>query len=438
MKQEKLLEHIANVEKEQATFGSLRPCDSCELVNPFQKTDTWCYNCLCFRRNRKKPKQFWIVSIPGEPSKEEAFRTFNEATQANKLSINYKFHVPELKIGTLDELMYLTEELRFLDDYTEDVLHRLVEFMREVLQGHEHFSKFFEVHDMDVYTYVTRFAWNPVKFPVHKPLIVLYNNVKIDINKLDESMKVHMNDYRQLDRNLENIQKQHTGNLWTRSLAGIVKKEHFVLNSEYLITLLVIVPKNLEKLWLETYQTMSDMVVPNSSTKIFEDNTHMLYNVIVARKTAEEFKKNARQKKFLIRDFEFREKQMEEEKDIEKTLRNLKRAQLAVLQRWIKVNFIAGFSSWIHIKAIRVFVESILRYGLTSNFQAILLVPLKSKYQLRNLLNEQYKNLDSALGFGKSKDVPGPLQNMAVIEYFPYVFFKIKFNFFHLKKNMSD
>ncbi|GIY06247.1 v-type proton ATPase subunit C [Caerostris extrusa] len=139
-KQENLLEHIANVEKEQATFGSLRPCDSCEFVSPFQKTDSWCYNCLCFRRNRKKPNQFWIVSIPGEPSKEEAFRSLNnEATQANNLSINYKFHVPELKIGTLDELIYLAEELRLLDDYTEDALHRLVEFMREVLEGNEHF-----------------------------------------------------------------------------------------------------------------------------------------------------------------------------------------------------------------------------------------------------------------------------------------------------------
>lgn len=33
------------------------------------------------------------------------------------------------------------------------------------------------------------------------------------------------------------------GNLLTRTLADIVHKEDFVLNSEYLITLLVVVPK---------------------------------------------------------------------------------------------------------------------------------------------------------------------------------------------------
>lgn len=34
-----------------------------------------------------------------------------------------------------------------------------------------------------------------------------------------------------------------SGSLMTRSLADIVKKEHFILDSEYLTTLLVIVPK---------------------------------------------------------------------------------------------------------------------------------------------------------------------------------------------------
>ena len=29
---------------------------------------------------------------------------------------------------------------------------------------------------------------------------------------------------------------------------------------------------------------------------------------------------------------------------------------------WLKVNFSQAFSSWIHLKALRVFVESVLRY----------------------------------------------------------------------------
>lgn len=35
----------------------------------------------------------------------------------------------------------------------------------------------------------------------------------------------------------------YRGSLLTRNLADLVKKEHFILDSEYLSTLLVIVPK---------------------------------------------------------------------------------------------------------------------------------------------------------------------------------------------------
>lgn len=32
------------------------------------------------------------------------------------------------------------------------------------------------------------------------------------------------------------------------------------------------------------------------------------------------------------------------------------------LVRWLKVNFSEAFIAWIHVKALRVFVESVLRY----------------------------------------------------------------------------
>jgi len=43
------------------------------------------------------------------------------------------------------------------------------------------------------------------------------------------------------------------------------------------------------------------------------------------------------------------------------------------LIRWCKVNFAEGFTAWIHLKAVRAFVESVLRFGLPINFQAILM-----------------------------------------------------------------
>jgi hypothetical protein len=45
----------------------------------------------------------------------------------------------------------------------------------------------------------------------------------------------------------------------------------------------------------------------------------------------------------------------------------------ASLLRVCKVNFSEVFSTWLHIKALRVYVEAILRYGLPPNFQGMVL-----------------------------------------------------------------
>ena len=52
-------------------------------------------------------------------------------------------------------------------------------------------------------------------------------------------------------------------------------------------------------------------------------------------------------------------------------------------------------------QALRVFVESVLRYGLPVNFQGMVLLPQKkTQKKLRDTLNQLYAHLDSAGGSG--------------------------------------
>lgn len=53
--------------------------------------------------------------------------------------------------------------------------------------------------------------------------------------------------------------------------------------------------------------------------------------------------------------------------------------QWSRLVQWGKTYFSETFTSWIHLKAVRLFVESVLRYGLPANFQGALLEPAKKK-----------------------------------------------------------
>ena len=56
-----------------------------------------------------------------------------------------------------------------------------------------------------------------------------------------------------------------SGNLMTKSLNDIVDEKDVVVGSEYMQTLVVVVPKSLYKEWEKSYERLTEMVVPRCS-----------------------------------------------------------------------------------------------------------------------------------------------------------------------------
>lgn len=160
---------------------------------------------------------------------------------------------------------------------------------------------------------------------------------------------------------MTNIIFYNRGSLLTRNLADLVKKEHFILDSEYLSTLLVIVPKSSFNEWNAIYEKLTDMIVPRSTQLITQDSDYGLFTVTLFKKVVEEFKLHAREKKFIVRDFIYNEEELAAGKNEITKLVTDKKKQFGPLVRWLKVNFSECFCAWIHVKALRVFVESVLR-----------------------------------------------------------------------------
>lgn len=223
---------------------------------------------------------------------------------------------------------------------------------------------------------------------------------------------------------LQSMEKKQVGSLLVRNLGDLCQKKHFVLGSEYLTTLLVVVPKAYFKEWLGTYEKLADMVVPRSSELIFEDNDHGLFTVTLFSKSIDEFKARSRENKFIVRDFQYNEQEIADSKNQLVKLEQDKEKKFQNLLRWLKINFSEAFIAWIHVKALRVFVESVLRYGLPVNFLAVLIYPnRRQQRKLRDTLNTLYSHLDTSAAGGPMEDIPG--FNMAPQEYYPYVHFKI-------------
>ncbi|XP_060222176.1 V-type proton ATPase subunit C 2 isoform X3 [Meriones unguiculatus] len=383
--------------------------------------------------------EFWLISAPGDKENLQALERMNNVTSKSNLSHNTKFTIPDFKVGTLDSLVGLSDELGKLDTFAESLIKRMAQSVVEVMEDSKGkaqenllanggLKEKMKCLKIDLTSFVTHFEWDMAKYPAKQPLVSVVDTLAKQLAQIETDLKSRTAAYSVLKANLENLEKKSTGNLFTRTLSDIVSKEDFVLDSEYLITLLVIVPKSNYAQWQKTYESLSDMVVPRSTKLIAEDNEGGLFTVTLFRKVIEDFKVKAKENKFIVREFYYDEKEIKREREEMTRLLSDKKQQYGPLLRWLKVNFSEAFIAWIHIKALRVFVESVLRYGLPVNFQAVLLQPHKKSAtkRLREVLNSVFRHLDEVAAasiLDASVEIPGlQLSNQ---DYFPYVYFHI-------------
>lgn len=374
--------------------------------------------------------EYWLISAPGDKTCQQTWETMNNVTsKQNNLCENFKFHIPDLKVGTLDQLVGLSDDLGKLDAFVESITRKVAAYLGDVLEDQR--DKLLEnllANNTDLSQYITRFQWDMAKYPIKQSLRNIADIISKQVGQIDADLKTKSAAYNSLKGNLQNLEKKQTGSLLTRNLADLVKKEHFILDSEYLTTLLVIVPKMLFNDWNAGYEKLTDMIVPRSSQLITQDQDFGLFNVTLFKKVVDEFKLHAREKKFVVRDFTYNEEELAAGKNEITKLVTDKKKQFGPLVRWLKVNFSECFCAWVHVKALRVFVESVLRYGLPVNFQAILIHPnKKNQKRLRDVLNQLYGHLDgSAAGSNAGADnVDIPGLGFGQSEYYPYVFYKL-------------
>ncbi|XP_022096398.1 V-type proton ATPase subunit C 1-A-like [Acanthaster planci] len=376
--------------------------------------------------------EFWLISAPGDKTCQQTWEKLNNVTsKPTAMSMNNKFNIPDLKVGTLDVLVGLSDELGKLDAYVESVARKLAHYLGEVLEDtKDRLAENLTANGVDLTSYVTRFQWDLAKYPIKQPLKNITEIISKQVTQMDGDLKTKASAYNNLKGTLQSLERKATGSLLTRNLGDLVKKEDFISNSEYLVTLLVVVPKASFQEWEVKYEKLADMVVPKSSRKIYEDTEHGLFTVTLFQKVVDEYKLHARENRFTVRDFTYNEQALAAGKDELNKLAADKKRQYGPLVRWLKINFSEAFMAWIHVKALRVFVESVLRYGLPVNFQPMLLQPFKKSHKkLRENLAVLYAHLDSNAGTATDSgyDIPGLM--MSQQEYYAYVYYPININF---------
>jgi len=161
--------------------------------------------------------------------------------------------------------------------------------------------------------------------------------------------------------------------------------------------------------------------VPRSSKLVHEDQDFGLFRVLLFKRVVDEFKVKARDLRFNPREYTHDPEEYAREQDEKLKLEaDLERVWMSLV-RWCKTGYSECFIAWMHLKAIRIFVESVLRYGLPEkvNFRAMLLKPHKRcEPKLRKALQELYGHLQSSAYTEQDESGMGN-------EFYPYVYLPI-------------
>lgn len=326
------------------------------------------------------------------------------------------FAIPPLKIGSLDSLMEASDELARLDPIMEGTVQKLITFMQETSGKPRALVTTFRVNqaqEMSPGNYIRNFIWSATQFDPNASIQLFVQKLSKINSSAEDHVRNVLTKYNDTRNKISSITRKTEGNLSVRPIdeiirmhcgkaggstdrpGGLIKQP--IVETEMLGTVVVAVPLASQREWLQTYWTMNEFVCPDSNIVLAEDKEFVLNRVVMFRKVMNDFKNACRKKRYVVREVETGEDCSAN--SVEELLQKAERERKA-LYTILWQQYCVCFVSWIHLKALRVFVESLLRYGLPPRMVAtVVSLPASKEAELRTRIGQIYPDL--AVSFDK-------------------------------------
>ncbi|RWV89895.1 hypothetical protein GW17_00047937 [Ensete ventricosum] len=207
--------------------------------------------------------RYWIVSLPVPTSASSRWNRLRESISKNSFdTLLYRvmhrkasqFNTPDLRVGTLDSLLSLSDDLVKVIIRSRQGILRLDFAMALILLDSDAQSNAFI---------------EGVTHKIRRQIEELEKASGVDVGALTvDGVPVRVAEYSNIRSQLNAINRKQSGSLAVRDLSNLVNPEDIVA-SEHLVTLLAIVPKYSQKDWLSSYETLTTFVVKYSSILCF-------------------------------------------------------------------------------------------------------------------------------------------------------------------------
>lgn len=387
-------------------------------------------------------QEFWLVATgcsktgSGQQEKDSYFELLSNQ---RSLSHVWRLQVPDgdrsLMFGSFDNLIRLTDELHKCDTQVDSIVHRLERQWAEI-DPKARFQVKSQRVEKSFLDYIKDWQWDEAKYPRTRQITDNLTHLMTTVNKIDEEARNKTLFFNEAKSQKANLTKKEGMTLPSRDLVDVLTPDVVkmtgsasddFIQTEHIATVVVILPRGAEAEFLKAYSTLCENVVPMSAKKfpgLDDKDGNTLWRVVCFKSVVEEFKKACKEKRFIPRDFEYSEELYKKLTSQRSEIEEAVKKQHTNVRGLYQAAWSDTMVAWMHIKAMRIFVESVLRFGMPPKFAAFTVTSnpgqqANARKGLAERLGRSPSSSEGTYSAEKMAEAAGEDGD----EYFPYVSF---------------
>jgi len=143
---------------------------------------------------------YWFVSFPSGPTDDEKAKRWDDLfskTQSLVHSPPSRLKIPTLKVGTLDSLFALSDDMAKFNALIESTVIKLRRQFLELsrLEGGSSSSSVLTIEGKSIKDYLASFTWEEAKYPTDRPLKETVEKIQETVGKIEDDLKAHFSSH---------------------------------------------------------------------------------------------------------------------------------------------------------------------------------------------------------------------------------------------------
>ena len=275
---------------------------------------------------------------------------------------------------------------------------------------------------------ITVFNWDDGRYPKkQKSISDILTKINEKYSQTFQNLESKKKEYANEASNLNNKKNKFNDalSLMKTDYREIVKVNiDKMIETDYLCTMLCFVPVNQEKHFRENYLKLCDgMVLPGSAQRIDQkqDDKMCLYRVVIMKHVKDTFKQQIQNNlRCQSREYDIKEINLkpQEEEEINTLAKKVKELKTTLIR-----NCLAGYSevyyALLHLKYLRLYVESNLKYGNSDYFTCIVFCNAGKEQKIVSTMIKKFTDSNEVGWYGTKEELK------ETEDFYPFILIKL-------------